>query len=143
MENKNLFNNPSDEILKTFDELQEIKGILRSLLSRANNIEKRLTAISPKLKDRQDSKAISQQVKKEVEELKNFYQELIPLFNNEGLSSVEKKLKELSKENLLTLGKELGCPSSQKDSTNKLIDMIAKRVKESSMLNQSLVKSKI
>ena len=114
MENKNLFNNPSDEILKTFDELQEIKGILRSLLSRANNIEKRLTAISPKLKDRQDSKAISQQVKKEVEELKNFY-----------------------------LGKELGCPSSQKDSTNKLIDMIAKRVKESSMLNQSLVKSKI
>ena len=139
MENKNLFNNPSDEILKTFDELQEIKGILRSLLSRANNIEKRLTAISPKLKDRQDSKAISQQVKKEVEELKNFYQELIPLFNNEGLSSVEKKLKE----NLLTLGKELGCPSSQKDSSNKLIDMIAKRVKESSMLNQSLVKSKI
>ena len=122
----------------------ELKDILREVLKRINIIEKRLKVISPKVeiekKSPKTKKIATTNLFSNQELLQKYYQFVDIYKTDKQTASTE--LSKLSKENLLSLSKELGCSIPNNPSPKKMIELILGRMKESVMLSGSIIKDK-
>lgn len=137
---KNIFPTTIQEAQRAANELSEIKVQIRELLSKLNQIEKRLKAIAPDIQ--------TKKIAKSKQNFKEFFSEelLATKYNvlsqkyNVDIQSALAQLQLSNDNELLALAKYLGCPVTKQTSHNKLEEMIVGRLRESKLLNDGFGK---
>lgn len=130
----NIFPTPEQEAQRAANELYEIKVQVRDLLSKLNQIEKRLKAIAPSVETKKThkEKPTTKRILPE-QHFKDKYEKLSNEFREDAKNTVD-LLQSMDKDELEGLVKFLGLPITRNPSQKKLVELTVGRLKESRLL---------
>jgi hypothetical protein len=139
-----LFNTPTEEVIRLVAEVRETKELLRDVSSKLSRIETRLKRVFPpafnkkkeattggKMPQGQEAPTLT------AEQAMTLYQELVDSARKDQLEEVRRRLLSLGVADLSLLRRELGASLGKKKASSKtLIEAILGRVKESVLLSK-------
>lgn len=135
----NEFTEPTNELKRVAEEINLLRRDIQTASAALGRIERRLKAAFPnypkKQKQPKERKKIERtHSSKTSQELKSIFEDLVTCTQTGGDSAYSARISELSDEDIIALAVEMGIGSHSRQSRQKAMDGVRKRVQEAMQL---------